>query len=66
MEGAEGEIRKTVESVKIVSVYRSIQNNKIKVTVSNKCYDIFEYISNNECAVNSINRRNVIANGNGC
>ena len=44
-EGASGEIRKTVESVKMVSVYLSFKNNKIKVTVSNKCYGNFEYIS---------------------
>jgi ribosomal protein S25 len=30
-EGATGEIPKTVESVKIVSVYLSFQNNKIKL-----------------------------------
>jgi len=42
---ATGEIRKTVESVKIISVYLSFQNNKINVTVNNKCYDNFEYIS---------------------
>ena len=44
-EGLTGEICKTVESVKIVSVYLSFQNNQIKVMVSNKCYDNFEYIS---------------------
>jgi hypothetical protein len=32
-------------SVEIVSVYLSFQNNKINVTVSNKFYDNFEYIS---------------------
>jgi len=35
----------TTECVKIVSVYLSFQNNKIKVTVSNKCNDICQYIS---------------------
>ena len=44
-EGAKGEIRKTIESVKIVSVYLHFKNNKIKVTVSNKCYDNCQYIS---------------------
>jgi hypothetical protein len=34
--GATGGMWKTVESVKMVSVYLSLQNNKIKVTVSNK------------------------------
>ena len=44
-DGAKGEICKTVESVKVLSVYRSFQNDKIKVMVSNKCYDYCEYIS---------------------
>ena len=44
-EGATGEIHKTIESVKIVSVYLSFQNNKIKVMVSNKCYDNCQNIS---------------------
>jgi len=35
---------KTVESVKIISVYLCCQNNKVNVTISNKCYDSFEYI----------------------
>jgi hypothetical protein len=35
----------TVESVKIVSVYLSCQNDTIKVMLSNKCCDNFEYIS---------------------
>jgi len=43
--GATGEIRQTVESVKVVSVYLSFLNNKIEVMVSNKCYDNFDYIS---------------------
>jgi hypothetical protein len=44
MKGQQVEYAKKL-SVKIVSVYMSFQNNKIKVTVSNKCYDSFEYIS---------------------
>jgi hypothetical protein len=44
-EWATGEKLKTTEIVKIVSVYFIFQNNKIKVMVSNKCYDNFEYIS---------------------
>ena len=44
-EGAKGKIRKTIESVKIVSVYLHFKNNKIKVMVSNKCYDNCQYIS---------------------
>jgi len=32
-------------SVKMVPVYRSFQNDTMKVTVSNKCYNNFEYIS---------------------
>jgi len=42
---ATGEIWKTVESVKIISVYLNFQNNKRNVTVNHKCYDNFEYIS---------------------
>src|SRR5215471_18541113 len=40
--GATGGMWETVESVKMVSVYLSLQNNT--VTVSNKCYDNFEYM----------------------
>jgi hypothetical protein len=36
------EIWRIIESVKIVPVYLSLQNNKIKVMVSFKCYDSFE------------------------
>ena len=43
--GATGGMWETVESVKMVSVYLSLQNNTIRVTVSNKFYDSFEYIS---------------------
>jgi hypothetical protein len=43
--GAPAEIWKTSESVKIVTVFLSFQNNKIKVMVSSKCYDSFVYIS---------------------
>jgi len=32
-------------SVKIVSVYLSFQNDKIKVMLSNKCYDNCQYVS---------------------
>ena len=42
--GAVGEIYKIIRGVKIVSVYLSFQNNKIKVTVSFKCYDNFEKV----------------------
>jgi hypothetical protein len=44
-EVATGEICKTVESVKIISVYLSFQNNKRNVTLNNTFYDNFEYIS---------------------
>jgi urocanate hydratase len=41
--GATGVIHKTIECVKIVCVYLNFQNNKIRVMVSNKYYDNFEY-----------------------
>jgi rRNA processing protein Krr1/Pno1 len=44
-EGATGEIWKKIESAKTVSIYLSFQNYKMNITVSNKCYDNFEYIS---------------------
>ena len=44
-ERATGEICKTIEHVKIVSVYLIFQNYQIKVIVSLKCYDSFENVT---------------------
>jgi len=44
-EGATGEIWKIIHSVKIVSVYLSFQNNKVKLMVSFKCYDNFDKVA---------------------
>jgi hypothetical protein len=46
--GATGGMWKTVGSVKMVSVYLSLKN--YTVTVSNKCYDNFGYISIMNCS----------------
>jgi hypothetical protein len=48
--GATGGLWETVGSVKMVFVYLSLQNDTITVTVSNKCYDSFGYISIMNCS----------------
>ena len=44
-EGKEEKYGKVMQSVKMLSVYLSFQNNKIKLMACNKCYDNFEYIA---------------------
>ena len=44
-EGQQDKYEKVIESVKMLSVNLSFQNNKLLLVASNKCYDSFEYIS---------------------
>jgi hypothetical protein len=44
-EEAPVEIWEIIDSVKMVTVYLSFENNKIKLMVSFKCYDSFECIA---------------------